>query len=358
MDVCLVIKQRLEELGIEQRDLAAAAAVTESYISQLLTGKKLPPEPSRTDIYDKIGKFLKLPSGKLAKLADHQRKEVLKRSLDDPPKPLFREVRELILRKCAPDKEKQIRMIFEKQPFGELERLVTQKLLDVVKRVAKDELENENWLHSVARLNGRSYEALRVCILEFLDADAFNVSAENCVSFLNPLIESWDIDLATFGMEIVLNQRLIPGYAKKFEFVEREPAQTEEEPGLKEFLRHQSVSGDMTEEEIEFLKKLRFNGKNPTPLYYYRELQNLRDPLHFRALTAPTLRKKTLGQSQPEGSAAPMHKYLEADGIEKQLQLNARKKAVQRWAGNRGNTAKRPGVKPGKVSSARTKRLL
>ena len=31
MDVCLVIKQRLEELGFEQRDLAAAAEVTESY---------------------------------------------------------------------------------------------------------------------------------------------------------------------------------------------------------------------------------------------------------------------------------------------------------------------------------------
>ena len=87
MDVCLVIKQRLEELGLEQRDLAAAAEVTESYISQLLTRKKLPPEPGRTDIYAKMGKFLKLPGGKLAKLADHQRKEVLKRNLDDPPKP-------------------------------------------------------------------------------------------------------------------------------------------------------------------------------------------------------------------------------------------------------------------------------
>ena len=49
MDVCLVIKQRLEELGLEQRDLAAAAEVTESYISQLLTRKKLPPAPDRTD---------------------------------------------------------------------------------------------------------------------------------------------------------------------------------------------------------------------------------------------------------------------------------------------------------------------
>ncbi len=30
--VCSVIKQRLEELGLEQRDRAAAAEVSESYI--------------------------------------------------------------------------------------------------------------------------------------------------------------------------------------------------------------------------------------------------------------------------------------------------------------------------------------
>ena len=176
MDVCLVIKQRLEKLGLEQRDLAAAAEVTESYISQLLTRKKLPPAPGRTDIYDKMGKFLKLPSGKLAKLAEHQRKEELKRNLADPPTPLFKEVRELILRKCVPAKEKQIRVIFEKQPFGELERLVTQKLLDVIKKVAKEELNSENWLHLVARLAGRSYEQMRVTLLEFLDTDVFSLS--------------------------------------------------------------------------------------------------------------------------------------------------------------------------------------
>ncbi len=283
MDVSLVIKQRLEELGLEQRELAAAAKVTESYISQLLTRKKLPPAPDRTDIYDKMGKFLKLPSGKLSKLADLERKEGLKKKLGDLPTPLFKEVRELILRKCQPEKERQVRAIFEKQPFGELERLVTQKLLDVVKRVAKEELQSENWLRIVARLSGQSYEQMRVIILEFLDTDIFSVSVENCVSFLDPLIEAWDIDLATFGIEIVLNRRLAPGHPRKFEFVEREPEQPpEEEPGLKEFLRDTSLGGDATEEEIEFLKRLRFKGKRPTPLYYYRELQNLRDPLHFR----------------------------------------------------------------------------
>ncbi|MGD1210013.1 MAG: helix-turn-helix transcriptional regulator [Candidatus Acidiferrales bacterium] len=316
MDVCLVIKQRLEELGLEQKDLAAAAGVTDSYVSQLLTRKKLPPAPDRTDIYVKMGRFLKLPRGKLSELAGHQRTEELKKKLSDPPVPLFKEVRELVLRKCAPEKEKELRIIFEKQPFGELERLVTQKLLDVVKRVAREELESESWLKLVAELNGRSYEEMRVSVLEFLDIDVFNVSAENCISFLDPLIDSWDIDLANFGIEIVLNRRLAPGHLKKLEFVEKEPdGLFEEEFGLKEFLRDPSLRGNASEEEIEFLKRLRFKGSRPTALYYYRELQNLRDPLNFRA-----------------GAVAPLHKYGDANGVEKQMQLHAREGAIQRWA--------------------------
>ena len=285
MDVCLVIKERLEQLGFEQKELAVAAEVTESYISQLLTRKKLPPAPDRTDIYEKMGKFLKLSSGKLAKLAELQRREELKRDFEDPPAPLFHEARELVLRKCRPEKQQEVRAIFEKQPFGELERLVTQKLLDVVKRVAREELRSEKWLHSVARLSGRSYKQMRVMILEFLDTDVFHLSVENCVSFLDPLIESWDIDLSAFGMEIVLNRRLAPGHSRRFEFVEREPDQPfGGEPGLNAFLKDAPLSGNVTREEIDFLKQLRFRGKRPTPLYYYRELQNLRDPLHFRTV--------------------------------------------------------------------------
>ena len=37
-----------------------------------------------------------------------------------------------------------------------------------------------------------------------------------------------------------------------------------------------------TEEEVEFLKLLKFNGRRPTFMYYYRELQSLRDPLISR----------------------------------------------------------------------------
>lgn len=288
MDVSLLIKQRLNEMGLDQRDLAAAIQVTDSYISQLLTRKKAPPAPVRTEIYDRMGEFLRLPAGELSRLADVQRREELKKRVAEPPRPLFQDCRELVLRKCEPERQKDLRRIFEKEPFGELERLVTQKLLDVAQGVAKEELRSDEWLRLMAQLSRRSYEQMRVAILDFLDTDVFSVSIENCVSFLDPMIESWDIDLKTFGIEVVLNRRLAPGSVKRFEFVEQEvqPASAIE-PGFKQFLNDKSLSGDATEEEIEFLQMLKFKDRRPAPLYYYRELQNLRDPLHFPAAAPP-----------------------------------------------------------------------
>jgi hypothetical protein len=66
-------------------------------------------------------------------------------------------------------------------------------------------------------------------------------------------------------------------------------------------------------------------GSRPTALYYYRELQNLRDPLNFR-----------------ETSVAPLHKYGDASSVEKQMQVHARRGAVKRWA---ENTGKQPAKK-------------
>ena len=282
MDVSTVIRSRLRELGLEQKDLAAAAEVTESYVSQLLTGKKLPPAPDRTDIYEKMGSFLQLSNGELAKLARAQRVDALKRDDEEPQGALLKETRALILKKCVPARQQQIRPIFERQPFGELERLVTQKLLDVVGEVARVELDNEDWLQEVAKLSNKSYEQMRVFILEFLDTDIFNVSNEDCVSFLDPLIARWDIDLSTFDMEITLNERLAPGESKKFAFVEKKLGNDrKDEPGLIEFLQDPVLSGNLSKDELKFLRRLRFDAKRPNQLFYYRALQNLRDPLHF-----------------------------------------------------------------------------
>lgn len=284
MDVSLLIRNRLNELGLEQKDLALAVQVTESYVSQLLSRKKAPPAPARTDLYDKMSEFLRLPKGELSRLADLQLQEELKKKVAEPPSPLFKEFRDLILRKCHPGTRGEIATIFAQQPFGDLERLVTQKLLDVAQGVAREELRSEAWIRRMARLSNRGYEQVRVAMLEFLDTDVFHVSVENCASFLDPMIESWDIDLKTFGLEIVLNSRLAPARSRYFAFVEQERDYAwAVEPGLVQFLRDASLSRDIKEEEIEFLKTLKFRGRRPSPLYYYRELQSLRDPLHFPA---------------------------------------------------------------------------
>jgi transcriptional regulator with XRE-family HTH domain len=287
--LAIAIRHRIKALGVEQRDLAAAADVTESYISQLLAHKKSPPAPNRTDIYEKMEQFLQLPTGELSKLAEVQRKDDLKSKIAEPARPLFKEFRELILRKCKASKRLQLSRIFHKEPYGELERLITQSLLDVAKRVAKEELGSEDWLRSVAGLSGRSYAEMRVLVLEFLDTDVFNISAQSCVSVLDPLIDAWDIDLKSFGIEIVLNRTLTNRRIARLEFLESQTDETVDvEPGLEEFLKNASLSGDVTAEEIEILRRLKIKGRTPTAMYYYRELQSLRDPLNF---SLPLLRK-------------------------------------------------------------------
>jgi transcriptional regulator with XRE-family HTH domain len=284
VDVSFIIRQRLKELNLEQRDLAAAAQVTESYISQLLSRKKAPPAVERTDLYERMDAFLEFPRGHLSSMVQAQRHEELKRKLAEPPSPLFREVRELIIKRCKPERRSQVREIFEKQAFGELERLVSQTLLDVAKGIAREELKNEKWLRSVGKLQHQSYEETRAMILEFLDTDVFNVSIGHCSAFLGPVIESWDIDLKTFAVEVLLNKRLASARIVRFQFVEvGAMPTTEEEPGLKEFLRSPGMSGDASGDEIAFLKSLKFHRLRPSALYYYRELQSLRDPLHFPA---------------------------------------------------------------------------
>ncbi|HEY3219222.1 MAG TPA: helix-turn-helix transcriptional regulator [Gemmatimonadales bacterium] len=245
MDVALVIRERLEELGLEQRDLARAAHVTESYVSQLLSGKKAPPAPHRTAIYERLDRVLKLPPGELTKVAERERIEELKRKLGGRPEPLFPRVRQLILRTCRPEQATQLNAIIERQPFGELERLVASKLLDVVG----------------------------------IATDIFHLSAKQ-VALLESRVESWDIDLATFALEIVLRPRVGTERTRRFEIVERSAAP---EPGLAKFLADESLSGTATDAELEYLKALQFQGRRPTALFYYRELQNLRDSLHFES---------------------------------------------------------------------------
>jgi transcriptional regulator with XRE-family HTH domain len=283
VDLALIIKYRLAELGLEQKDLAAAAQVTESYISQLLARKKAPPSADRTEIYARMSLFLGLPEDELSKLADLQRREELKRKVAEPLQPLYRESRELLLRKCANNTRGEVRTIFEKEPFGELERLVTGTFLGIAREIAGEQSQDEGRLALLAQLTERTPGQIRQANLDLLNTDRFDVSVETCAWFLEPLIESWDIDLKSFRLDVVLNRKLVPGGLKRFEYVETTPEQPPAlKQGLEEFIADPRLSANVTEEELAFLRTLKLDGRRPTSIYYYRALQNLRDPLHFR----------------------------------------------------------------------------
>ncbi len=89
------MRSRLTALEYGQKDLARAARVTDSYVSQLLTRRKSPPAPERTDIYGKMEALLQLKPGELERLVEIERADELKRKLALAPQPLFRGFRDL-----------------------------------------------------------------------------------------------------------------------------------------------------------------------------------------------------------------------------------------------------------------------
>jgi hypothetical protein len=88
VDVPRVIRHCLKEL-VDQKDLAAAAQVTESHISQLLARKKSPPTSSRTDSTRRWAGFEAPEQRTFAKLADLQRQENFKKRVAEPASPLL-----------------------------------------------------------------------------------------------------------------------------------------------------------------------------------------------------------------------------------------------------------------------------
>lgn len=283
MDFSSLVRSRLASLGYGQKDLARAVQVTDSYISQLLTRRKAPPRSDRTDIYGPMEDFLRLDAGELGRLAEVERTEELRRKLGQAPEPLFRAFRDLVLRKCVPDTRDAVRAVFEARPFGTLERLITRTLVEVAQGVARQRLDSESWIRLAARAAGRSHEEMRVVVLEFLDTDVFQVSNENCAAFVEPLVESWKVNFDSLRVDIRLNGELVDDDQRTFVFVEREPTDdADSAPGLAEFLDDPQLCAGVTDDEIRLLRLQRFGGRQPTKLYFYRAVQNLRDPLHFR----------------------------------------------------------------------------
>jgi transcriptional regulator with XRE-family HTH domain len=286
MDFVFVVRQRLEQLGLGQRELADAVEVTESYISQLMGRKKLPPLPNRTDLYDKMSKALGLPREELARLAATEHHRALAEKWKETPPARFGPMRELILRKCRPARLRQMRAIFEKEPFGEIEKAITRLLITAVRDEARTHARDEGWLRGIAKRGRDTYRQMRVRMIDLLESDPRNSLGDYSL-FLDPLLERWDFDVEEFTLLI----ELASGTVRRFGFREESNATDGEVAGLRKFLRDPTLSASATAEEIDILRRIEFPaGRRPTALFYYRMLQSLRDSLHF---TSPSPRQSS-----------------------------------------------------------------
>jgi hypothetical protein len=226
---------------------------------------------------------LGLTREELARLAALEHHEALDQKWIGAPAARFGPMRELVLSKCRRPQQRQMRDIFEKQPFGELEQLITRTLIEVVRGEARQHADDEAWVRSIAKTGRNSYHEMRVRMIDLLDSEP-GAAIGDFSYFLDPLITSWDYDLDDFTLEV----ELASGVTRRFSFREEiEATPDSDEPGLRKFLRDANLNSGATAEEIAFLRRLRFPaGGRPTALFYYRTLQNLRDPLHFRRSVA------------------------------------------------------------------------
>ena len=64
-----LLRKRLKEINRSSQELAEAAQVPAEYVDDLIGGRRRPPMPGRTDIYERMTTFLKLGRNALAQCA-------------------------------------------------------------------------------------------------------------------------------------------------------------------------------------------------------------------------------------------------------------------------------------------------
>jgi len=105
---------------------------------------------------------------------------------------------------CLADRQRTIQRRLNRPDGGEIEHLIVGRLLQVAQGFVNRKLEDEVGLRMAATRDGCTYLEARMRLLEFLDADAESLTPRDCDEFLRPRITSWDLDLDTQTMRIVL----------------------------------------------------------------------------------------------------------------------------------------------------------
>jgi hypothetical protein len=192
------VVRRLRQLKRTPTELAAAARVSETYITELMAGRRRAPAPG-SDVYVTMGKFLGLHRDDLPSCARAER--AAERPGQRRPSP---DVRRLLFDLCDPQQSKTITRRLARPDGTELEWVIVGRLLEVARGFVIRRLEDEVGMRVAAGREGREYLDIRMRLLEFLDAVPDSVTTEDCIDFVVTRIATWSIDLESRTMRIQL----------------------------------------------------------------------------------------------------------------------------------------------------------
>lgn len=196
-----LLRRRLREIKRSQEELAEAIEVPAEYVDDLIEGARRPPLPGRTDIYEKMTSFLRLGRNDVVACARAERASAARVGTGPGP-----DVRRLLLELCEPSRAKELERRRTRRGGAEELAAVMQRVLDVAQGAVRRVLDDRIGLRLAAAERGRSYVAMRLRVLEFLDATPDTLTTDHLTEFLRPRIARWDVDLETGVLRVVLRE--------------------------------------------------------------------------------------------------------------------------------------------------------
>lgn len=198
-----LMRRRLTELRRTPRELAEAMQVPEAYVTDLLSGRRAPPGPSRSEVYARMTKFLRLHRNDLPTCA--RAEQEARTTAPRRPNPA---VRGRLLELCDPARARAVqRRLATKGAGPALEILIAGRLLEVAKGFVRRQLDDDAGMRIGASREGCSYTEMRMRLLDFLETTPDTLTVEDFETFVRPRIGVWEVALDTGTMRIVLRSQ-------------------------------------------------------------------------------------------------------------------------------------------------------
>lgn len=197
MTVRKLLLKGLKESQRSPTELAEAVDLPSHYVAELISGQRRPPLPARTDVYDRMTRFLRLGRTDLADCARAEREA----SGPDgrSPEPL---VRDQLLELCEAGTARELKQRGQADD-AEIIDLIG-RMLVIVQGTARRTLDQQFGLRIAATRSGASYPEVRLRVLEFLDTSPATLTVADLTEFVRPQIASWDVDLNSGVLRVVL----------------------------------------------------------------------------------------------------------------------------------------------------------